>query len=98
MKATVPERNIPGSLLTKIAIVRRFPLKYWPKVFNTAEITPAEIINPYPIRRIETVEVYKLTSSALQKSEHNMHHRIVLPSENGRKPNIQARPRSDIIT
>jgi hypothetical protein len=57
IKATIPASNIPANLLMKTAIVRRFPLKYWSKVFNTTEIMPAEMINPYPVRRMLTLEV-----------------------------------------
>jgi hypothetical protein len=51
----------------------------------------AKWLNVAPIPKSIITDYYSI-------SEHNMHHRIILPSENGRKPKIQARPRSNIIT
>lgn len=56
IKATIPVSNIPGNLLMKTAIIRCFPLMYWQKVINTTEIMPAELKDPYPVRRREILK------------------------------------------
>lgn len=53
----IPLKNIPYKLLKKIVIRRRLPLKYRFKVCTTAKLATTLKVSPYPIRRVEAIEV-----------------------------------------
>jgi hypothetical protein len=98
IKYTIPLRTVSHGLVKKLAIMRRLPVKYRRKVLSPAKVAPAEKINPYPIRRTEAVDVYESSSSTMPKLKHDIHHKVILPSENGRKPKTQASAMSPINT